>query len=65
MNSSEMSKVLRELGNPDIAEHSQRFFKTGKGEYGEGDRFIGVNVPTVRKSVNYFKKWFGKKIYYN
>ena len=49
MNSREMRKVLRALGNPEIAEHSQRFFKTGKGEYGEGDAFLGIRVPVLRK----------------
>jgi 3-methyladenine DNA glycosylase AlkD len=50
-----MSKVLRALGNPDIAEHSQRFFKTGKGEYGEGDKFLGIRVPVLRKHAKQFK----------
>lgn len=46
---------LHQLADSGIAAHSQRFFKTGKGEYGEGDRFIGIRVPVLRKLATRFK----------
>jgi 3-methyladenine DNA glycosylase AlkD len=45
----QIRKQFRKLGDPAIAEHSQRFFKTGKGEYGEGDKFLGIRVPVIRQ----------------
>ena len=51
----QIMKKLRELGDRDIAIHSQRFFKTGKGEYGEGDRFLGIRVPTIRKCAREYR----------
>lgn len=40
--------ALKAIGNPSKANHMARFFKTGKGQYGEGDRFLGVTVPEQR-----------------
>jgi len=48
MNATSIKEQLQLLGNPEKAVHSAYFFKTGKGEYGEGDRFIGCTVPETR-----------------
>lgn len=39
------------LGDADIAAHSQRYFQTGAGQYGEGDRFLGIRLPVIRRCV--------------
>ncbi len=44
-----LKQALQQLANPEKAEHSKRFFKTGPGEYGEGDQFLGITVPELRK----------------
>ena len=59
MNQKIIHNDLLQLANEQIAEHSQRFFKTGKGEYGEGDIFLGIRVPLLRRLV---KKYGGISI---
>jgi 3-methyladenine DNA glycosylase AlkD len=47
--------ALAALGNPRKADFFRGFFKTGKGEYGEGDRFLGIAVPEVRALAKKFR----------
>jgi 3-methyladenine DNA glycosylase AlkD len=47
--------ALEKLKNTEKAKIYQRFFKTGKGEYGEGDVFYGIVVPELRKVSKKFK----------
>ncbi|HKI45789.1 MAG TPA: DNA alkylation repair protein [Balneolales bacterium] len=42
---------LQKAANPKIASFLQGFFKTGRGQYGEGDQFRGIKVPVIRKIV--------------
>jgi len=53
---TEVLEALIKLGDPERAAHSQRFFKTGPGEYGEGDIFLGVKVPRQRALARHFKQ---------
>lgn len=46
-----VQRQLRAMGDKNIALHSRGFFKTGKDEYGEGDRFLGIRVPALRAQV--------------
>ncbi|MBE3089686.1 MAG: DNA alkylation repair protein [Actinobacteria bacterium] len=47
----DLRKDLNLYTSPQKAEVLKRFFKTGKGQYGEGDIFLGVQVPDLRKIV--------------
>ena len=51
MNIKTLQQSIRQLANPALAEHSQRFFKTGPGEYGEGDLFLGIRIPALRQLI--------------
>ena len=43
------------MASAEEAAHLMRFFKTGKGEYGEGDRFLGIRVPATRALVRRYR----------
>ena len=46
---------LKNLGSPERANHSLRFFKTGPGQYGESDIFFGASVPEMRTVAKKYK----------
>lgn len=52
---SEIRAALNKHADPRQASILRRFFKTGPGEYGEGDIFIGVKVPQTRSVVRAFR----------
>src|SRR6185369_9657052 len=52
---NEVKDRLRRLANEETAKTLRWFFKTGPGQYGEGDVFIGIKVPPLRKVASEFK----------
>ena len=56
MKAANVRKELKSMADPDKAVILQRFFKTGLGQYGEGDIFIGVTVPQSRKIAKKFSQ---------
>lgn len=55
MIAQEIEKKFNSLGNYDQANQLMRFFKTAKGEYGYGDRFLGIRVPVTRSVVKEYR----------
>lgn len=54
MSTIQIKKYLKQCANADKAKILQRFFKTGPGEYGEGDIFYGITVPDIRQVAQQF-----------
>jgi len=59
---SNLKKELKTKANSKKAKILQRFFKTGPGEYGEGDVFLGIVVPDIRKLVKKYSNLKMKEV---
>ena len=55
MSITRLKKTVKKYSNQEAAIFLQRFFKTAKGEYAEGDIFAGIKVPVSRKIAKQFK----------
>jgi 3-methyladenine DNA glycosylase AlkD len=55
MTAREIQARLRAMRNPEAAAFAARFFKTGPGQYGEGDLFLGLRVPALRAVVKEYR----------
>ena len=50
-----LKREARDLADPAVAAHSKGYFKTAPGQYGEGDAFLGLRVPTLRSLVKRYR----------
>ncbi len=55
MTAREIQDRLRTLGNPEAAAFAARYFKTGPGQYGEGDVFLGLRTPLMHALAKEYK----------
>ena len=55
MSVDDIRRRLEKLADTEKAQVLQRFFKTGPGEYGEGDVFLGIKVPELRRLAKEYK----------
>src|SRR3989344_3121613 len=71
MSAEQIIDELQKIASPERAKVTQKFFKTGVGQYGEGDIFIGGKVPEIRKiavkhknaDINIIKQLLHSKIH--
>lgn len=52
---TKLRREIRKHANPQRADVNRRYFKTGRGEYGEGDRFVGLSAPIARRLAREFE----------
>ncbi len=55
MTAGSVRRDLDELADGDVARFAARFFKTAEGQYGAGDKFLGIRVPVIRKICKQYK----------